>query len=206
MDKRRIYLAAFFVSNIAALIFEVVWGRELTHVFGTSVYAVSTVLTSFMSGLALGSYIFGRLVDVSKNPEKLFARLEIGLGVYGLFTIYLFDVVSLPYGDLHRAFHGGLLFNFIEFLLAFFLLLIPTTFMGATFPVITKLYHEKFDELGSDVGKVYTVDMLGAATGSFVSGFLLIPILGHTKTIILASFLNVLVGLFIYDMAEEDLE
>lgn len=189
---------------VSALIYEVVWGRELTYVFGTSVYAVSTVLTSFMSGLAIGSYIFGRLADRTKNPEKLFARLEIGLGVYGLITIYLFEIVSLPYGDLHRAFQGGLLFNYIEFLMAFFILIIPTTFMGGTFPVITKLYHGKFEDLGSDVAKVYTVDMLGAATGAFASGFILIPIMGHTKTIILASLLNILIGLFIYDMAEED--
>ena len=68
MNKESVYLVGFFLSMVSALIYEVVWGRELTYVFGTSVYAVSTVLTSFMSGLAIGSYTFGRLADKTKNP------------------------------------------------------------------------------------------------------------------------------------------
>jgi spermidine synthase len=203
MKTERIILLGFTLSNISALIYEVTWSRELTYVLGTSVHAISTVLTAFMTGLALGSYIYGKRVDKSQNPIKLFAKLEIGIGLYGLLTLSLFELLHYPYFVLHNTFHESFLFHYAQFWLAFIALLIPTTFIGATFPVMSKLYTRDFDRLGSKVGTVYFADTIGAATGAFAAGFILIPFFGHNDTITLAAVINILVGAFIYNLRLE---
>jgi spermidine synthase len=203
MKTEKILLLGFALSNISALIYEVTWSRELTYVFGTSVHAISTVLTSFMSGLALGSYIFGKRADATPNPVKLFAKLEIGIGIYGLLTLGLFGLLTYPYFILHNTFHASFLFHYAQFWLAFLALIIPTTFIGATFPVMSKLYARELDDVGAKVGVVYSADTIGAAAGAFAAGFILIPFFGHNDTIILAAVINILVGAFIYNLPFE---
>ncbi|HEX9444660.1 MAG TPA: hypothetical protein VGA73_11095, partial [Candidatus Binatia bacterium] len=78
-----ILFLCFFLSGAAALVYEVVWMRMLTQIFGSSAYAVATVLAAFMAGLALGSYTFGRLAGRGKNLLRLYGVLELGIGGYG---------------------------------------------------------------------------------------------------------------------------
>jgi spermidine synthase len=203
MDKGRVILLGFLISNVAALIYEVVWGRELTYIFGTSVYAVSTVLTSFMTGLAIGSFVFGKYVDKVANPLRLFSHLEIGIGAYGIATIFLLKVLDAPYAFFHGIFHESFFFFYVQFIMAFALLLMPTVFIGGTFPVMTKLHSREFEKLGWHVSTVYTADTVGAGIGAFVSGFILIPILGHQQTIITAGLLNILIGAILYEISQE---
>lgn len=203
MKTERILLIGFALSNISALIYEVTWSRELTYVFGTSVHAISTVLTSFMTGLALGSYVFGKYVDRSPDPLKLFAKLEIGIGIYGVATIGIFKLLPYPYFFLHSVLQGSFFFHYAQFWLSFIALLIPTTFIGATFPVMSKLHAREFDKIGKKVGVVYSVDTTGAALGAFAAGFLLIPLFGHNDTIAIAAVINIAVGAFIYNLPHE---
>jgi spermidine synthase len=193
----KLLLVGFALSNMSALVYEVVWAKELSYVFGTSIYAISTVLTCFMVGLAFGSYWLGKLVDRSSNPLKLFALVEIGIGLYGFITILLFPMSSLPYRFLYNHLGSGFLFNIAYFLLAFIFLVIPTTLIGGTFPIVNKLIIKRYEVFGSRVGLVYSCDTLGAALGALVSGFLLMPFLGLSKTIILAALVNLSVGLII---------
>lgn len=203
MKTEKILLIGFTLSNVSALIYEVTWSRELTYIFGTSVHAISTVLTSFMTGLALGSYFFGKYVDRAPDPVKLFAKLEVGIGVYGIATLGIFNLLPYPYFILHSTFHESFFFHYAQFWLSFIALLIPTTFIGATFPVMSKLHAREFDELGKKVGVVYSADTAGAALGAFASGFFLIPLFGHHETIALAAVINIAVGTFIYNIPRE---
>src|SRR5215468_5432983 len=77
-------LLCFFASGFSGLVYQVIWVRELALVFGATTFAISTVLTAFMGGLALGSFYFGRRSENASNPLRLYAMLEIGIGVYGL--------------------------------------------------------------------------------------------------------------------------
>ncbi len=204
MKTEKILLIGFALSSMSALIYEVVWSRELTYIFGTSVYAVSTVLATFMFGLALGSFIFGKLVDRQENPLRLFALLEIGLGVYGIIVIGIFSLIVHPYRFLYSLLHGSsLLFLSSQFILAFIALILPTTLIGGTFPVMSKIYTEEFDALGEKVGVVYSLNTVGAAVGAFSSGFVLMPILGLNRTTLLAAFVNLAVGAIIYDLSNK---
>src|SRR3990172_8102059 len=80
----------FFFSGLAALIYQVLWARQLELLFGSTIYAISTILSVFMAGLALGSYLLGKVVDRTKNPLRLYAILEGIIGLYALITPLFF--------------------------------------------------------------------------------------------------------------------
>ena len=81
--NRKFLLWAFAISGFTALVYEIVWSRPLQIIFGSTIYAVSTILTTFFVGFALGSYVLRNVADNSKNPVKLFAMLQLGIGLYG---------------------------------------------------------------------------------------------------------------------------
>jgi len=201
MDDERLLLIGFTFSNMASLVYEVVWGRELGYVFGTTAYAVSAVLAAFMTGLALGSFIFGRLAD-RQEPVRLFAFLELGIGVYGILTIWLFSALTHPYIFISKSLSGAS-FLFLQVALAMAVLLIPTTLIGGTFPVMSKIHARRFEQLGERISDVYSLDTIGAAAGAFASGFILIPFLGLARTTVFAAALNLLVGALIYQRLPE---
>src|SRR5262245_7436099 len=94
LDATRVILLCFFASGVSGLVYQVVWVRELVLVFGATTFAVSTVLTAFMGGLALGSYYFGRRSERVDKPLRLYGLLELGIGVYGLAVPLIF--AALP--------------------------------------------------------------------------------------------------------------
>src|SRR5437868_9696223 len=98
-------LFCFFASGTSGLVYQVVWVRELVLVFGATTFAISTVLTAFMGGLALGSFYFGRRSAAVADPLRLYAMLEIGIGVYGLAVPFIFAALPLAYQPLWRWLH-----------------------------------------------------------------------------------------------------
>ena len=192
MDKRNLILIAFAISGFTALIYEVVWARPLQLIFGSTIYAVSTILTTFFAGFALGSYLFRNFADNSKNPLKLFALIELGIGLYGLIILWLFK--SLPSIYLLIANNSGI--QFIQFVLLFLVLIIPATLFWATWPIVTKAYSKE-ESIGKDSGNLYAFNSLGSFLGPIIAGFSLIPILGIKTTSILIAFLNMSIGTLI---------
>lgn len=198
MDIKKLLLVGFALSGMAALIYEVVWFRPLQLILGSSVYAVSTMLTAFMAGFALGSYLFSGYADKVKNPLRLFAFLELGIAIYGVLILFLFNLLPYPYMSLWEMFHTNFnLFIFMQFLLVFVVLIIPTTLMGATWPVVNKAFVKKIGRLGKGVGELYSVNSIGAIIGSFAAGFILIPLIGIFNSSIFAALLNFIVALTI---------
>lgn len=191
---RRLLLLAFAISGMTALIYEVVWIRPLQLIFGSTIYAVSTMLTTFTVGFSLGSYLFRNKAEESKNAVLLFAILELGIGLYGLIILALFKILPSIY--LSLLFIPG--FRFIQFLLCFTVLIIPTTLMGAIWPMVNRAYIAEMDRLGKDVGKLYSFNSFGSALGPIVAGFLLIPLFGIANTAVFAASLNLLVATSVF--------
>lgn len=187
----------FFASGFSGLVYQVAWVRLLTPVFGISAYAISTVLASFMGGLALGSFAFGRFIDRRPDPLRVYGLLEIGIGLYALLVPALFGftlvVTRFAYGLVGEA--SPLLFGLLRAAIAFAILVLPTTLMGATLPVLCKFFIETLDRVGRETGKLYFVNTLGAVVGCATAGFLLIPQLGLVVAIAIAACINLLVGL-----------
>ena len=192
MDLRKIILMAFVLSGMTALIYEVTWIRPLQLIFGMTIYAISTMLATFMFGFAFGSYAFRNIADNIKNPARLFAGLELGIGLYGLIILKLFSLLSKVYLNLLGV--SG--FQFLQFVLVSSVLIIPAVLFGATWPVVNKAYS-KINGLGKDSGLLYSFNSFGAAAGSICAGFLLIPLFGIKFSVMATAFVNLLIGVII---------
>ncbi len=186
----------FFLSGACGLVYEVVWLRMLGLILGSTVFAASTVLSSYMAGLALGSFFSGRIIDKKGSPLKVFAMLEAGVGISALMVPLVFRLLEGFYANIHSVFHSNAyLFSIVRFIISFIVLLVPTTLMGATLPVLSRYFIKKFDNLANRFGILYGINTLGAVAGCFAAGFILIEKLGVTNTIILAAVINIAIAL-----------
>src|SRR3989344_9248027 len=100
LNFRNGILLAFGVSSAAALIYEIVWLKALAYVFGTTAYALSSVVSIFLAGLAIGSWVAG---TVGSNDSKIFAKVEILLGFYGIFSVLFFPLLQKKF---HKSLKG----------------------------------------------------------------------------------------------------
>lgn len=192
-DTQRIILIAFGLSGGAALIYEVVWTKVLTLVLGSTVYAISTMLASFMGGLSLGSYIGGRKADRLKAPLLVLGLVELGIGLFGILTLFFIGHMQPLYAFLFMTLHLSFSsFSAAQFFLCFIIMLVPTMLMGATFPIVCKAIVKGENEVGKDTGYAYAVNTVGAICGSIGAGFLLIPLIGLKGANIVAASINIL--------------
>lgn len=182
----------FFVSGATGLIYEVVWTRLLTLVLGNTHYSVSTVLTTFMGGLALGSFFGGRLIDRGGRPLLIYALLEGAIGIYCFLVPHFIDA-SLPLFQwiyLNSQESYGLV-PLSRFLVCGAILLIPATFMGATLPILGKFVSDDPEVIGRDVGTLYALNTFGAVAGAVTSAFVFMKLYGVSVTIWIAAGLNI---------------
>src|SRR4029450_5056029 len=193
---RRLLLGLFFLSGISGLLYEVVWTRMLHLLFGDTVLAVSTVLASFMAGLALGSFCSGRYVDRRPPSLALYAGLEAAIGVSAVLLPVVLVALTPVYVWLHQSLHASFwLFSAVRFVFAFCLLAIPTTLMGATLPVLSRYMVQSHATLGWSVGALYALNAGGAVLGCFAAGYLLLGHLGLSRTVWLGAALNLAIAL-----------
>lgn len=189
---RSFVIILFFLSGASSLIYEILWMRMFSQVFGSITTATATVLSAFMAGLALGSYLIGSYAD--RHPQsalRLYAYLEATIGVFGLSMPFLIKALYYFYGWVFANFGNDYhILDLSRFFLSLLLVLIPTTFMGATLPVLSKHFVFSHRTLCRWVGVLYGVNTFGAVAGSFISGFFLIEWLGLTWTIRTAAFMN----------------
>ncbi len=126
----------FFLSGAAALIYQVVWVRSLTLIFGGSHLAVTAVLSVFMAGLAMGGYTIGRYVDHVKKPLRLYGLLELGIALFALVFMGLMKLYPTIYVPLAQGKDDAHLYlSFIRVVFSIVSLIVPTTLMGGTLPV-----------------------------------------------------------------------
>src|SRR6185436_7271142 len=160
-----IVIAGFAVSGFVALSYEVIWSRVLSLIIGSSVYAFSIMLTTFLIGLAGGAMIASRLVDRIRNPITAFAVIEVAVGVASLVGAYLFNDLPYLFVQLYRwvdsSAFGFLLFA--RFLIASFVMIVPTVLLGALFPLVVRIVSSgKLGRTtGRTVGDAYAANTVG---------------------------------------------
>jgi spermidine synthase len=187
-------LAVFLLSGASGLIYQVLWQRQLSLVFGVSAYATATVLAAFMAGLALGGYAAGRVADRVRSPLVWYGVVEILIGLCGLLTPPAFTALQDVYGPLYHAVGGSALAPMIRFGIAFAVLLVPTALMGASFPLIVRAALGSRDDGGRAIGLLYAINTLGAVVGTLAAGFVLIGEVGIRGSIGVAAALNLAAG------------
>ena len=186
----------FILSGATGLIYEVLWARMLGLVFGATTLAVSTVLAAFMGGLALGSALAGRLAARIRKPLGTYGVMEIAIAVYALLVPFLFRWIDDVYALIWQQFQPGFFaFSLWRFLLSSLVLLVPTTLMGATLPVLAAALVRSSDRNSNSVARLYACNLAGAILGTLAAGFVLLPALGVRATIAVAAILNVIVGI-----------
>jgi len=191
-------VVALFLSGMAALVYEVAWTRVLTLVIGSSTYAFTIMLATFLSGIAFGSALVGRYFRFRKPGTTLLAVCQILIGIFAVATAALFgqlpDAFVSLFGALGERFGWFLAGNF---LLCFVVMVPATIFMGASFPVASALVVENFGSSGRRIGLLYAGNTVGAILGAFLAGFVLLPSLGIQRTLILTVFVNLSCGLLL---------
>lgn len=192
----KLVAACFFLSGATGLIYEVLWVRMLGLVFGGTTLAVSTVLAAFMGGLALGSALAGRWGGEVKRPVRAYGLLEIGIAIYALAVPLLFTLVDNLYALIWQQFHPGFfVFSLWRFLLSCLMLLVPTTLMGATLPLLSAALLRSIGPASTSLTKLYTRNLAGAIFGTIIAGFVLLPNFGVRFTIYIAAAINVIIGI-----------
>jgi spermidine synthase len=200
-------LAIFFVSGASGLIYEVAWFRLLSLSFGVSVYAASAVLTAFMGGLALGSWVFGNITarwQTNDSAEKrsspasllhLFALLVIGIALFAFATPPLFaGLTSLYVWIAREARPDPFVYNAVRTALATLALVPPTFLMGGTLPVLAHFLAAREQDRGQRIGLLYAINTFGGVLGALAAGLILIPSLGVSGSLYLGGGLDLAVA------------
>jgi spermidine synthase len=188
-------LLLFFTSGALALVYQVVWTRMMMNVFGSTAVAVGTVLAAFMSGMAIGSWLIGKIADSSRNCLRLYAWLEVGVALAALLSHVLLNRISPAHVALYELFGSyPAVFGMIRFVLAFVLVMAPTVLMGATLPVLTRFLVSRKAKVGINLSTLYATNTFGAVSGVLLTGFFLIGRFGIHIPVYLAVTGNLLIG------------
>jgi spermidine synthase len=185
----RLVLAALATSGFVSMIYEVAWTRALTAMIGSSTYAFSIMLVTFLVGIAVGSSIavkWRRAAGV-----RLLGLTQLGVAAGAV--LFLVGYLAAPYiliGLLKALSYTFPAVLTTQFLLCAALMILSTVCMGAAMPVASQIYSNKLTVLGRSVGNVYSVNTLGAIAGSLAAGFVLVPLLGTERAILAGLFVN----------------
>ena len=198
----------FFLSGMAALLYQTAWMRQLSVVFGTSELAVATVLTAYMSGLALGAALAGKFINKIRRPLLVYGVLEGGIAITAILVPYLlflggqaavFFLGGQPSPPDASGF-GQLLFYFLTTLV---ILVIPTALMGATLPLLSKYVVKKNEQVGSRIGALYAINTFGAVAGTLFAAFVLLPHISLMSTIFIGAAMNLIVLLVVMQIVKD---
>lgn len=179
-------LVLFFVSGVAALLYQVIWQRLLVFFSGADVHSATIVVAAFMAGLGCGSFAGGHVADrVSRRTSlALFAGAELAVALFGIFSSRLF------YGVLYARYAQADLGTVPTAILLFAALLWPTFLMGASLPLLSRGLTRDVDGAASTIGLLYALNTAGAAAGAFGATWLLLPQAGLDGSLRYAAALN----------------
>jgi spermidine synthase len=202
-------IACFVLSGFAALLYQTAWLRQFSLVFGTSELAVATVLAAYMAGLALGAALAARFLGRIRRPVLCYGLLEAGIALSALAVPALLALASALYGHAlggrpeppDAASLGQPVFYLA---VGFVVLAVPTAFMGATLPLLTRHAVRNDRELGPRVALLYAANTAGAVLGTLGAGFLLLPALGLRATVATGALVNLLVFLVAWRLARAE--
>ena len=178
----------FLASGAAALIYQIIWFKQLQFVLGSSTFAVSVTVASFFLGLSVGSWLGGRLADRLRHPLRAYAVLELSVSVVSLAVTLFLSKWSVwtpfltPYLGERSVVSAAL-----TLLVSLSTLALPTMLMGATLPLLAKYIIREQQALARRIGLLYGINTLGAALGSAAAGLLLLGALGLLRTALVGS-------------------
>ncbi len=194
INKRsaRVVYLCFFLSGFSALIYEIAWLSRIQLVMGHTVYALATTIAAYLSGLALGALCVPRLQKSGISSFWLYLFAELLVGAYGIGFSPLLQLVQIPYSKIILNLNFSLpVLSLIQFIFCGAIVLLPTLLMGTTLPLLAHYLYTEENEIPVKIPLLYAVNTLGACLGSFGAGFIILPFIGYTCSILLAAGINI---------------
>ena len=197
----------FFLSGTCSLIYESIWLRLLKLIFGNTTVAATVTLALFMGGLALGAFAVRRKVDGLEHKLRIYGIVELCIALSALLTPAVLGGIDTMYVHVYRAFSPSpTTLLVVQVLLSSVVLLLPTSLMGMTLPLLSSLWVGREETTGVKFGVLYASNTLGAVLGAFASGFFLIEAFGVRDTLYLAAGLNLAVAIAAFGFAKSFVE
>ena len=191
------YRLLFFFSGATGLVYELLWVRLLYQAFGSTIQSVTTVVAAYMGGLGLGAWLLGRRADTHPRPAALYGKLELAIGAFGIVSPLVLELARRAYVATAAGLglSGGVSVA-LRFGLAALVLLVPTTLMGGTLPVLTRAFTgTERERLKPALAGLYGLNTLGAVVGTAVTGFFLIEHVGIRVSLLATALVNLAIGL-----------
>jgi spermidine synthase len=193
IPTRYLVMAIFVVSGAAGLVYEIVWSRQLVLVFGNTTQAVSTILTGFFGGMAIGAALGGRLADRVRSPLRLYGVLELILVGVVLVTPFTFDLIHEAYRGVYPSLQGTAALALVRLILAVLALAPATVLMGATFPSLVR-HLSRDASLSRSFGRLYAANTVGAIIGTLLAGLILIEVFGLSGALAIGAAGSLIAG------------
>jgi spermidine synthase len=188
------------ISGFTSFAYEIYWTRSLVFIMGNSTYALTTMLSSFLTGIALGGYLIRFVLRRIQDRAVIFGWIQVFLGIFSALALPLLfsisDAQSLSQ-FLIKTSNQVFPLIFSGFGLAFLVMLVPAILIGATFPLVGQIAVKDVRETGASVGRIYAINTLGNVLGALLPGFVLLNWLGIQKGILVMAALNVTLGFVI---------
>jgi spermidine synthase len=172
-------LCLFAVSGFCAMAYQVFWTRLITLLIGPTTYSFTLVVSTFIIGLSAGSIIFGWLGDKIKRVFLLLVLTQIAAAGSALAVSHFLGNSQFLFAKLIYLIQDNFkTMMLVQSLILFVILIGPTLFLGAAFPLVSRIYAQSLSRIGKSIGVAYAINTIGAIIGSFAAGFLFIPLVG----------------------------
>jgi len=194
---RLIVLVTIAISGFVAMVYEVAWIRWLTLILGASTYSFSLMVATFIFGIGLGSFLISFKRGES-GYDRIYGLAEVGLGLSVLAMLPLGERVPFWFNQLTTLFVRAPFafgpYMFVQMLVCFMLMLVPTVFLGMTLPAASRIATDEVRRVGSRVGGVYALNTIGTLAGAVMGGLVFLPQIGLKRTFEVGIALNLLSG------------
>jgi spermidine synthase len=200
----RVILVGLGISGFTSFAYEIYWTRSLVFILGNSTYALTMMLSAFLSGIAIGGYLVRFALRYMVDRVVTFGFIQVLLGIVSALALPLLFFISDPQSlNQYVLDTSGQVFRliFTSFGVAFLLMLVPAILIGSTFPLAGQILVKDLHKTGSSVGSLYAINTLGNVLGALLPGFILLSLLGIQKGILLMAALNVLLGFVVLVLA-----
>jgi spermidine synthase len=185
----RLLAFVFFTSGLASLAYQVAWQRILTIPLGVGALSTTLIVSVYMLGLGIGSFIGSRIADRCRTPYLLYALIETALGAAGFASVPVLK--TLEQWTSQAAPAAAFLCNFV-------FLCLPTILMGSTLPLLTAIFSRQTGDFTGSVSRLYFLNTLGASAGALITGYVCVPLLGLDGCIYAAAVLDCVLALLIF--------
>lgn len=189
VNAKRIASGLLLVSGAAALVYQVLWAKQLSIVVGVDIHAITIAVSAFFAGLGFGGLLIGRLVDRITRPARFYAGLELGVAASGLAATWTLARIAPLFATLEDQ------QAWLAWLMLLAIVAIPPFLMGGTLPVLVRALAPRNGEIGSVTGRLYAANTVGAIAGALAATFVLIPGVGLFGTAFIAALANIAAAL-----------